>query len=90
MQARLEGIIGRFGADTGTIHLVEDGILVLKAHAGVPPPSGADRRQGPGWLRVWPGWPRSETSQFSSCNIQVDRRQRLPRIANCYDLKSRS
>ena len=36
MQAELEGIIDRFGADTGTIHLIEDGVLTLKAHVGVP------------------------------------------------------
>ena len=36
MQAKLEAIIGRFGADTGTIHLLENGVLMLKAHAGVP------------------------------------------------------
>ena len=37
MQAELESIISRFGADTGTIHMVEDGVLTLKAHVGVPP-----------------------------------------------------
>lgn len=37
MQAELEVIIGRFRADTGTIHMIEEGILILKAHVGVPP-----------------------------------------------------
>jgi hypothetical protein len=37
MQAELERILGRFGADTGTIHLTKEGILVLKANAGLPP-----------------------------------------------------
>lgn len=36
MQTDLEAIISRFAADTGTIHLVEDGVLILKAHEGVP------------------------------------------------------
>jgi hypothetical protein len=36
MQTDLEAIISRFAADTGTIHLVEDGVLILKAHMGVP------------------------------------------------------
>jgi len=37
MQAELEVIMGRFGADSGTIHMIEEGILILKAHAGIPP-----------------------------------------------------
>jgi L-methionine (R)-S-oxide reductase len=36
MQARLENIVRRFGADTGSIHLLEGGVLVLKAHVGLP------------------------------------------------------
>jgi L-methionine (R)-S-oxide reductase len=36
MQAALEAIISRFEADTGTIHLVENGVLILRAHVGVP------------------------------------------------------
>ncbi|HET8669610.1 MAG TPA: hypothetical protein VFM05_02995, partial [Candidatus Saccharimonadales bacterium] len=37
MQAQLEEIINHFHADTGSIHLLEDGILILKAHVGLPP-----------------------------------------------------
>jgi L-methionine (R)-S-oxide reductase len=36
MQAELRAVLDRFGADTGTIHLVEGGFLILKAHAGIP------------------------------------------------------
>lgn len=36
MQARLEEIVRQFGADTGSIHLLEGGVLVLKAHVGLP------------------------------------------------------
>jgi L-methionine (R)-S-oxide reductase len=36
MQAELEKIVRHFGAETGSIHLLEDGVLVLKAHVGLP------------------------------------------------------
>jgi L-methionine (R)-S-oxide reductase len=36
MQAELEKIVDQFGAETGSIHLLEDGVLVLKAHVGLP------------------------------------------------------
>ncbi|HEX8184969.1 MAG TPA: GAF domain-containing protein [Blastocatellia bacterium] len=36
MQSQLENIVRQFGADTGSIHLLEDGVLVLKAHVGLP------------------------------------------------------
>src|SRR5678816_4311199 len=38
VQERLEQIVQRFGADTGTLHLVEGGVLVLKGQVGLPPP----------------------------------------------------
>jgi putative methionine-R-sulfoxide reductase with GAF domain len=72
MQAELEAIIGQFGADTGTIHMVEDGVLILKAHVGVPPqvvqivdkvPIG----KGMAGLAV------ERNEPVSSCNIQADR-----------------
>lgn len=36
MQAELEKIVRQFNAETGSIHLLEDGMLVLKAHVGLP------------------------------------------------------
>jgi putative methionine-R-sulfoxide reductase with GAF domain len=36
MQSQLENIVRQFGADTGSIHVLEDGVLVLKAHVGLP------------------------------------------------------
>src|SRR5215216_679900 len=36
MQAELEKIVRQFNAETGSIHLLEDGVLVLKAHVGLP------------------------------------------------------
>lgn len=37
IQTILADILRWFGAETGTIHLMDGGILVLKAHIGVPP-----------------------------------------------------
>ena len=37
MQDRLERIVREFSADTGTLHLLEDGVLVLKGQVGLPP-----------------------------------------------------
>lgn len=71
MQAALEDLLRRFKADTGTIHVVEDGVLVLKAHVGVPPhivkivervPIG----KGMAGLTV------ERNEPVSSCNIQTD------------------
>jgi GAF domain-containing protein len=70
MQTELEGIMGRFGADTGTIHL-EGGILTLKAHVGVPPQL----------LEIVPrvpigkgmaGLAAERNEPVSKCNIQAD------------------
>ena len=72
MQAELEGIVGRFGADTGTVHLVEDGVLILKAHVGVPPPVVqivAVVPIGKGMA----GLAAERNEPVSSCNIQADR-----------------
>jgi L-methionine (R)-S-oxide reductase len=71
MQAELEAIIQRFGADTGSIHLLEDGVLRLAAQVGLPPhiveivetvPVG----KGMAGLCV------ERNQPVSSCNIQVD------------------
>ena len=71
MQAELEGILGRFGADTGTIHLVEDGILVLKAHAGVPPQVVQIVAKVP-IGKGMAGLAAQRNQPVSSCNIQAD------------------
>lgn len=71
MQAELEAIIGRFGADTGTIHLIEDGILILKAHAGVPPPVVEIVSRVP-IGKGMAGLAAERNEVVTSCNIQVD------------------
>jgi L-methionine (R)-S-oxide reductase len=72
MQAELQSILSRFNADTGTIHIVDGEVLVLKAHVGVPPqvvqmvakiPIG----KGMAGLAV------ERNEPVSSCNLQVDR-----------------
>jgi L-methionine (R)-S-oxide reductase len=71
MQEELEAVMGQFGGDSGTIHLLEGRTLVLKAHMGVPPqvlqviakiPVG----KGMAGLAV------ERDEPVSSCNIQVD------------------
>ncbi len=71
MQRELEAILGRFAADTGTIHLIEAGDLILKAHAGVPP-------QVVRIVSVVPigkgmaGLAAQRNEPVTSCNIQAD------------------
>jgi len=72
VQAQLEQIVRRFGADTGSIHLMEGAVLVLKAHVGLPPavielvrlvPVG----KGMAGLAV------QRNEPVSACNIQTDK-----------------
>ena len=71
MQAELERIIGEFGADTGSIHLLEDGILVLKAQVGLPPHIAEIVALVPiGKGMAGLAFERNEP--VSSCNIQAD------------------
>ena len=72
MQAELEAIIVRFQAETGTIHIIEDGVLILKAHVGIPPQVVqivATVPIGKGMA----GLAAERNEPVSSCNIQVDR-----------------
>jgi putative methionine-R-sulfoxide reductase with GAF domain len=71
MQTQLEGILGRFAADTGTIHLIEDGVLILKAHAGVPPPVVQIVARVPVGKGM-AGLAAERNEPVSTCNIQTD------------------
>jgi len=71
VQEALKSVMNRAGAETGTIHLLERGVLVLKAHAGIPPeiariialvPVG----KGMAGLAV------ARNAPVSSCDIQSD------------------
>jgi putative methionine-R-sulfoxide reductase with GAF domain len=71
MQGRLEQIIGEFGADTGSIHLLEDGVLILKAQVGLPPHIAEIVARVPiGKGMAGLAFERNEP--VSSCNIQAD------------------
>ena len=71
MQTELDRIIRQFGADTGSIHIIEDGVLMLKAHVGLPQrivdivsrvPIG----------KGMAGLAAERNEPVSSCNIQSD------------------
>jgi putative methionine-R-sulfoxide reductase with GAF domain len=71
MQEALEAIIGRFGADTGTIHLLENGVLILRAQVGVP----AQVLQIIGKVPIGKGMAglaAERNEPVTHCNIQVD------------------
>src|SRR6202035_4923640 len=71
MQAELEDIVRRYGADTGSIHLLEDGVLQLKAQVGLPPQVAeivAVVPIGKGMA----GLAAQINEPVSSCNIQAD------------------
>ena|ERR1700742_3619549 len=71
MQSQLEQIVRQFQADTGSIHLLEDGILVLKAQVGLPPHVAEIVRLVPvGKGMAGLAFERNEP--VSSCNIQSD------------------
>ena len=63
--------MGRFQADTGTIHLIEDGVLILKAHAGVPSPVVEIVARVP-IGKGMAGLAAERNEVVTSCNIQAD------------------
>jgi L-methionine (R)-S-oxide reductase len=70
VQPELERILDLFGADTGTIHILEDGILVLKAHVGVPPQVLQIVTRVP-IGKGMAGLAAERNEPVSTCNIQV-------------------
>src|SRR3954470_9080529 len=71
MQNQLEEIIRQFQADTGSIHLLEDGVLILKAQVGLPPHVAEIVSRVPvGKGMAGIAFARNET--VSSCNLQSD------------------
>jgi len=71
MQDRLERIVRSFSADTGTLHLVEDGMLVLKGQVGLPPHVLEIVRRVP-IGKGMAGLAAERNAPVSSCNIQTD------------------
>ena len=71
MQAELETILTQFGADTGTIHLLEKGVLVLEAHVGAPPPVVEIVSKVP-IGKGMAGLAAERNDVVTTCNIQSD------------------
>jgi len=71
MQAQLEEIVRQFNSDTGSIHLIEDGLLVLKAHVGLPPHVVQIVSRVP-IGKGMAGLAAERNEPVSSCNIQTD------------------
>lgn len=71
MQAELEKIVRDFGADTGSIHLLEDGVLILKAHVGLPPHVAQIVARVP-IGKGMAGLAAERNEPVSTCNIQTD------------------
>ena len=71
MQAQLEKILEEFKADSGSIHMLEGGILILKAQVGLPPHVAEIVARVPiGKGMAGLAFERNEP--VSSCNIQSD------------------
>lgn len=71
MQSRLEEIVAELKADSGSIHLIEDGVLVLKAHFGIPPQVIEIVSRVP-IGKGMAGLAAERNEPVSSCNIQSD------------------
>ena len=71
MQEKLEEIVRRFQADTGTLHLIEDGVLVLKGQVGIPPQITEIVRRVP-IGKGMAGLAAERNAPVSACNIQTD------------------
>ena len=71
MQSQLEAIMAQFHADTGSIHLLEGGVLILKAQVGLRPHIAEIVGRVPvGKGMAGLAFERNEP--VSSCNIQAD------------------
>ena len=71
MQAKLEEILRHFGADTGALHLLEGGVLHLRAHVGLPPKVVELISRVP-LGKGMAGLAAERNEPVSSCNIQTD------------------
>ena len=71
MQKELEEIVAQFGADTGALHIVEDGVLHLRAHIGLPPKVVELISRVP-LGKGMAGLAAARNEPISSCNIQTD------------------
>ncbi len=72
MQEELEEIVRRFGADTASLHLLDEaGILILRAHVGLPPHVAEIVSRVPVGKGM-AGLAAQRNEPVSACNIQTD------------------
>jgi len=71
VQQALEEIVKKFGADTGTLHLLENGVLVLKGQVGLPPHVAAIVGRVPVGKGM-AGLAAERNAPVDACNIQTD------------------
>lgn len=71
MQKQLEDIVRQFDVDTASIHLLEDGVLILKAEVGLPPHIAEIVSRVPVGKGM-AGLAAERNEPVSSCNIQTD------------------
>jgi L-methionine (R)-S-oxide reductase len=77
LQEILEEIVREFAADTGTIHLLENSMLILKAHFGLPPhiiPHVSAVPIGKGMA----GQAAERNEPVSVCNLLTDESGKFP------------
>ncbi len=68
----LDAVIGRFRAETGTVHLIEDGMLVLRAIRGHFPPPVMDAIRRIPIGKGMAGLAAQRREPVTACNIQTD------------------
>ena len=77
LQEKLEEIIREFAADTGSIHLLENGVLMMKAHVGLPPHIISHVSTVPVGKGM-AGLAAQRNEPVSVCNLQTDESGRFP------------
>ncbi len=77
LQEKLEDIIREFAADTGSIHLLENGVLMMKAHVGLPPHIISHVSVVPVGKGM-AGLAAERNEPVSVCNLQTDESGRFP------------
>lgn len=77
MQEELESIVKEFGAETGSIHLLEEGVLKLKAQVGLAPPVVRIVEIVPVGKGM-AGLAAERNEPVSTCNIQSDESGDIP------------
>jgi len=68
----LAEVIRHFRAETGTIHLAENGVLVLKAVHGAFPPPVLDAIRSIPWGKGMAGLAAERRDAVTVCNLQTD------------------